>query len=66
MQLSQEELATVLAGLRLIQRTDALPADIAEIYYEGGSIARLTPRHIDALCVRLSEEVPATTEAAPC
>lgn len=66
MQLSQEELSAVLAGLRLIQSTDTLPLDIADIYYEGGSLAGLTNDEIDDLCERLNVDAPATTEAVPC
>jgi len=51
-----QELAAVLAGLRLLQRSleqvDSLPCGIGDIYTDGGS--GLTSPQIDLLCRRLN------------
>ncbi|AGH79889.1 hypothetical protein TB9_18220 [Xanthomonas perforans] len=46
------ELAAILAGLRLLQRHDVLPADIDSILTDAGP--RITESDIDALCERIN------------
>ncbi|MGD6582787.1 hypothetical protein VWW93_19540 [Xanthomonas citri pv. citri] len=46
------ELAAILAGLRLLQRHDVLPADIDPILTDAGP--RITESDIDALCERIN------------
>ena len=46
----QLERATVLAALRLLQSTRHLPADIADIATDGGTLEPMTAEEIDALC----------------
>ena len=54
------ELATILAALRLLQETPALPEAIEEIATEEGDFERLDADRIDALCERINavSEVP--------
>jgi hypothetical protein len=65
--LDEREHATVLAALRHWQR-DGLehfalpPHDIGDIATNGGTLAMLQPKEIDALCERLNEEPVATFE----
>lgn len=55
--LDGKQLTAVLSGLRLLQRTDVLPPDVAEIYYDGGgAMQRMTDGEINALCARLNED----------
>lgn len=55
MKLHPEELAAILAGLRLIQQSPALPPAIADIYTDSGALAGLTNAEIDGLCERLNQ-----------
>lgn len=48
------ELATILAGLRLLQAAPALPAEIEEIATEQGDFERMDDEQIDALCERIN------------
>ena len=48
------ELATLLAGLRLLQATPVLPEAIEEIATEEGDFERLDEAQIDALCERIN------------
>lgn len=48
------ELATILAALRLLQKTPALPPEIEEIATEEGDFDRLEDAQIDALCERIN------------
>lgn len=54
MKLNQEELAAVLAGLRLLQSTEDLPGPIADIYYDSGEIQGMSDDDVDRLCERLN------------
>lgn len=48
------ELATILAALRLLQETPALPEAIEEIATEEGDFERIDADQIDALCDRIN------------
>ena len=48
------ELATILAGLRLLQLTPALPPEIEEIATECGEFASLDSAQIEDLCARIN------------
>ncbi|WP_375262488.1 hypothetical protein [Palleronia sp.] len=48
------ELATILAALRLLQQTPALPPEIEEIATEEGDFERIDDEKIDALCERIN------------
>ncbi len=48
------ELATILAGLRLLQQTPALPLEIEEIATDCNEFTPLDPEQIDALCERIN------------
>ena len=48
------ELAAILAGLRLLQATPALPEEIEEIATDCGDFQRLDPEQIDDLCERIN------------
>lgn len=54
MTLNQFHINAILAGLRLLERTDFadLPGDVQEIY--GGSLLPLTRDDIDTLCQNIS------------
>ncbi len=63
------ELATILAALRLLQATPALPAEVENIATECGDFERLDEEQIDDLCERINtaSEYPwrdATEDAA--
>lgn len=53
MQLDARQLATVLAALRLWQRTDWPPADLCDIATDGAEMEPLSVEEIDELCERL-------------
>ena len=48
------ELATILAGLRLLQQTPALPPEIEEIASECGAFTPLDSAQIEDLCARIN------------
>ncbi|WP_299821225.1 hypothetical protein [uncultured Jannaschia sp.] len=48
------ELATILAGLRLLQQTPALPPEIEEIATECGEFTSLDSMQIEDLCARIN------------
>ena len=48
------ELATILAALRLLQATPALPSEIEEIATDCGDFERLDNEQIDELCERIN------------
>lgn len=48
------ELASILAGLRLLQRSDRIPLDIDEIRSDDGYLEPLDIDEVDELCVRLN------------
>ena len=48
------ELATILAGLRLLQQTPALPPEIEEIASGCGEFTSLNSAQIEDLCARIS------------
>lgn len=52
--LSNLQLAAVLAGLRLLQRADILPAEIDEILTAGGELPRIADGDIDQLCEEIN------------
>ena len=52
--LSNTQLAAVLAGLRLLQRQDVLPAGIDDILTDGGTLPRITEADIDQLCEEIN------------
>ena len=52
--IDRDELATILAALRLLQETPALPEAIEEIATEEGDFERLEGDRIDALCDRIN------------
>lgn len=60
--LHAEELAAVLAGLRMIQSAGDLPGPIADIFTNCGELAGLTNDEIDRLCERLNTEDDACPE----
>ncbi|MGV6941924.1 hypothetical protein ACVALR_14050 [Stenotrophomonas maltophilia] len=45
--------AAILAGLRLLQRQDVLPADVDDVLTDGGQIDRITECDIDRICERI-------------
>lgn len=59
MSFSNIETAAILAGLRLLQRCDVLPAELDNILTDGGELPRITESDIDALCEKVSESAPA-------
>ncbi|MEA5250997.1 hypothetical protein [Xanthomonas fragariae] len=53
--LSHEQVvATVLVGLRLLQRQDVLPPEINEILTDGGRLLPVGEGDIEALCERIN------------
>ena len=48
------ELAAILAGLRLLQQTPALPPEIEEIATDCNEFTPLDGEQIDALCERIN------------
>ncbi len=54
--LDRAELAAVLAGLRLLQSSQAVPASITDIQTDGGEVEPLSLEQIDALCERINSE----------
>ena len=54
--LTRAELAAVLAGLRLLQSSQAVPAGITDIQTDCGEIDPLSLEQIDALCERINSE----------
>lgn len=54
--LDRAELAAVLAGLRLLQSSQAVPAGITDIQTDGGEVEPLSLEQIDALCERINSE----------
>lgn len=56
MTFSNIETAAILAGLRLLQRSDVLPSSVDEVLTDGGQLPRITESDIDALCEKLNAE----------
>ena len=54
--LSRPELAAVLAGLRLLQSAQEVPAGINDILTDSGEVEPLSVNLIDALCERINRE----------
>lgn len=54
--LDRMEMAAVLAGLRLLQSAQEVPAGINEVLTDCGEFAPLSLEQIDALCERINTE----------
>ena len=54
--LDRAELATVLAGLRLLQAAQEVPAGITDIQTDCGEVEPLSLEQIDALFARINAE----------
>lgn len=54
MNLTPIQMSAVLAGLRLLQRADTLPADIDSILTNDGAQPRIAETDIDALCEQIN------------
>ena len=48
------ELAAILAGLRLLQLTPALPTEVEEIATDCNEFTPLDAQQVDALCARIN------------
>lgn len=58
MHLHPAHIATLLAGLRLLQVThpSSLPIDITDVLTDGGNLRRITDLEIDSLATMLNEK----------
>lgn len=58
MHLHPAHIATLLAGLRLLQAThpSSLPIDINDVLTDGGNLRRITDLEIDSLATMLNEK----------